>query len=63
MRHHRAWRLVALLTVATLVAALLAIVAVPAGAASGPAGSNATLAVEAPGVSVLKKGAQSFAKA
>jgi hypothetical protein len=52
------WRSTAVITVGALVATLC-LVAAPAGAAAKPTG---TLTVEAPGVTVLKKGTGSFAK-
>src|SRR5215813_10900010 len=52
------WRNTAVITVGALVASLC-LVATPAGAATKPTG---TLTVDAPGVSVLKKGEGSFTK-
>ena len=53
------WRSTAVITAGALVASLC-LVAAPAGAATKPTG---TLTVEAPGVTVLKKGGKDFAKA
>ena len=53
------WRSTAVITAGALVASLCLVVAVPAGAATKPTG---TLTVEAPGVTVLKKGSSDFAK-
>jgi hypothetical protein len=53
------WRSTAVITAGALVASLC-LVAAPAGAATKPTG---TITVEAPGVTVLKKGATDFGKA
>jgi FecR protein len=56
------WRSTAVMTAGALVASLC-LVAAPAGAATKPTKPTGTLSVEAPGVTVLKKGTGSFAKA
>jgi hypothetical protein len=51
-----------LATAASLAVASLAVVAAPAGAASSSLGTSATLTVDQPGVTVLKKGSPDFTK-
>lgn len=58
---HAAWRVPAVLTAAALAAASPAALGAPAGAASS--GAAGKLSIEAPGVTVLKKGATTFKKA